>query len=343
MFRSAVRGVLLVVIAGAGLTAHSAFLYYRAVHESGVPLSSNQDWYLLAAWVLAAVYLYLLWFRPRTPFGLALLPMVLGLIGTAALAADPRPFAREPASKVWGTIHGASILLAAVAVLLGFAAGVTYLGQRWRLRRKHGPLRGLRLPSLEWLQHANSHAILLAVFMLGIGIVSGVVLNSIRHANPAERLPWSDPVVLATTGMFAWLLIAVAIGHLHRPAWQGRKVAYLTVASFVVLVIVLALMLLPDTRHGSKGEGGGRKAEGGGVAFPVSSFLPLLRSDLLSVAEGRRAVACSIDVLNFSPSAFRLRAPGAAWSSAFRLPPYPAAHAAGSRPSPFRLPPSALL
>ena len=61
-----------------------------------------------------------------------------------------------------------------MAVLLGFAAGVIYLGQGWRLQRKHGPLRGLRLPSLEWLQQANSHAILLAVLMLGIGIVSGV-------------------------------------------------------------------------------------------------------------------------------------------------------------------------
>ena len=34
--------------------------------------------------------------------------------------------------------------------------------------------------------------------------------------------------------MFAWLLAAVVLGHLRRPAWQGRTVAYLTVASFVV-------------------------------------------------------------------------------------------------------------
>ena len=87
-----------------------------------MPLSSNRDWYLLAAWVLAVVYLYLLCSRPRTPFGLVLLPLVLGLIGTAAWLAGPQPFAREPASKVWGVIHGTSLLLAIVAVLLGFAA-----------------------------------------------------------------------------------------------------------------------------------------------------------------------------------------------------------------------------
>ncbi|MGO8691011.1 MAG: cytochrome c biogenesis protein CcsA [Thermoguttaceae bacterium] len=278
LFRSAVRGVLLVGIAAAGLTAHSIYLYYRAVHTSGVPLSSNRDWCLLAAWVLAVVYLYLLCSHPRTPFGLVLLPLVLGLIGTAAGLADPRPFAREPASKVWGVIHGTSILLAAVAVLLGFAAGVTYLGQRWRLRRKHGPLRSLKLPSLEWLQRANSHAILTAVFLLGIGVVSGILLNSIRHVEAARRLPWSDPVVLGTLGMFAWLLAAVVLGHLRRPAWQGRTVAYLTVASFVALVIVLALVLLPVTRHGGRkaersSEVGSRKSEvASTTVFPNSAF-----------------------------------------------------------------------
>ncbi len=260
MFRSAVRGVLLVVVAAAGLTAHYRLpLLPRAFTPAACPLSSSQDWYLLAAWVLAVVYLYLLCFRPRTPCGLVLLPLVLGLIGAAALLADPQPFAREPASKVWGVIHGTSIMLATVAVLLGFAAGVSYLGQRWRLRRKHAPWGTLRLPSLEWLERANSHAILLAVFMLGIGIVSGMILNSIRYAEPAQRLPWSDPVVLGTMGMFAWLLVAAVVGHLHR-----RRVAYLTVASFVA----------PGDRSGvdaaarhaaqsGGGKDGRRKAEGG--------------------------------------------------------------------------------
>ena len=123
------------------MTAHTAFLYYRAVNASGMPLSSNRDWYLLAAWVLAVVYLYLLCFRPRTPFGLFLLPLVLGLIATAALLADPQPFAREPASKVWGIIHGTSIMLATVAVLVGFAAGVMYLGQALAAEAQACPLR----------------------------------------------------------------------------------------------------------------------------------------------------------------------------------------------------------
>ena len=226
-------------------------IFNCAVHSAGIPLSSFQDWYLLAAWVLVGIYLYLLYYRPKTPFGLLLLPLVLGLIGTAVLLADAHPFAREPASHVWGVIHGTSILLATVAVLLGFAAGVGYLSQAWRLKHKRPPLLDVRLPSLEWLQHANSHAIRAAVLMLGIGILSGMVLNAIRHAGPADRLSLSDPVVASTILVFIWLLIAMIVGYLHGPARHGRRVAYLTLASFVVLVIALGMGLLLRTQHGA--------------------------------------------------------------------------------------------
>ena len=61
----------------------------------GAPLSSEQDWYLVAAWALVVVYLYLALLHPKAPFGLFLLPLALGLIGAATFlatdaAAGPR-------------------------------------------------------------------------------------------------------------------------------------------------------------------------------------------------------------------------------------------------------------
>jgi hypothetical protein len=58
--------------AAAGLFAHSAFLYYRAINAVGAPLSSEKDWYLVAAWATVVVYLYLAVLHPKTPFGLFL-------------------------------------------------------------------------------------------------------------------------------------------------------------------------------------------------------------------------------------------------------------------------------
>ena len=252
LFRSGVRGAIMIAWAGAGLFAHTVFLYYRAVNTTGVPLSSWQDWYLVAAWVLMAIYLYMLFFHPRTSIGIFLLPIVLGLIATAAFVASPEPFAREPASKVWGIIHGASLAAAAVSMLVGFAAGVMYLGQIRRLKQKRPMGQGLRLPSLEWLQRINHRAIIIALIMLGLGVLGGIILNLINHRPQEERIPFSDPLVLSTLVMFFWLLAAVVISQAYKPARQGRKVVYLTLISFVFLAASLAVGLFLNTQHGGK-------------------------------------------------------------------------------------------
>ena len=254
VFRSGVRGALMLGFAAAGLVAHTAFLYHRAMKIPGSPLSSEQDWYLIAAWLLVAVYLYMMWYHPRQSFGLFLLPLVLALIGAGTLLARSEPFAREPASQAWGLVHGAAILLATVAVLVGFVAGVMYLSQDRRLKRKLPPPRGLRLPSLEWLARVNGRALVVAVLMLAVGVVSGVVLNALRRAGGLDLLPWHDPVVFTTVVMLVWLLSAVAFTARYPTQRQGRKVAYLTLVSFVFLVVALAAMLLLDTAHGGKNQ-----------------------------------------------------------------------------------------
>jgi ABC-type uncharacterized transport system permease subunit len=256
LFRSGGRAVVTVGFAGAGLVAHTAFLYNRALTEAGPPLSSERDWYLVASWVLVVVYLHLAVLHPKTPFGLFLLPLVLGLIGTATFLAPSEPLAREPASRIWGAIHGISIVLATVSVLVGFVAGLMYLGQARRLKHKRPSASRLRLPSLEWLRWTNSRAIILSTLMLGLGVLSGMVLNLINFRDKAERLSWNDPVVLSTWLLFFWLLTAVILSAVYRPARQGHKVAYLTLASFVFFVLMLAAGLLMDSRHWGRVERG---------------------------------------------------------------------------------------
>jgi ABC-type uncharacterized transport system permease subunit len=247
LFRSGIRGAIMFGFAGAGLFAHSVFLYHRAATISGPPLSSERDWYLLAAWGLAATYLYLAYYHRHAAFGLFILPLVLGLLGLAAFAADPQPFAQAPASQIWGIIHGVSILMATLAVLVGFAAGLMYLGQAYRLKRKWPLQRGLQLPNLEWLERTNSRAIVISLGMLTVGVLSGIILNLIRAAG---RVPWYDPVVLSTVIMSAWLVATAGAGLCYQPARRGRKVAYLTIVSFLFLAIVLGAQLFLRTQHG---------------------------------------------------------------------------------------------
>ena len=249
LFRSGIRGAIMLGFAGAGLLAHTIYLAERAVSTSGYPLSSEQDWYVVAAWTIAALYLYLTAYHRDNAFGVFLLPLVLGLVAAGAWLADPTPFERRPALFIWGVVHGTSLMLATVAILVGFAAGLMYLAQDRRLKKKLPPLRGLRLPSLEWLRKANSRAIGIAMLLLGIGILAGVILNMIYSRSDGTQLDWTDPVVLATILMFCWITISGGVSALYKPAREGRKVAYLTVLSFVFLICLLAIGFFFDTEH----------------------------------------------------------------------------------------------
>lgn len=232
----------------AGLLAHTIYLVMRgtATHQQTPPLSSWYDWLLLVAWGVAAAYLLSTFRRPQAALGIFALPMVLLLIGVAWMFRDVPPFARNQALMAWGLIHGTALLMGVVAVMLGFVAGVMYLVHSYRLKHKLPPRQGLRLPSLEWLQRANKHALIVSSCLLAIGLISGVVLNLVQRQ---EAMAWSDPVVGTSGILFVWLVTVLGFEVLYKPAQQGRKVAYLTLASFVFLGLVLGTVLLVPSQH----------------------------------------------------------------------------------------------
>lgn len=240
----------------AGFLIHTTWLAYRAImfleqsQSGGTPLAVKQDWFYGIAWGLTLVCLIWLHFRPKLPFALFFLPWVLGLIGAGYWWGDPLPIARHAASRVWGFIHGLSLLLAVLAVCVAFVSGLMYLGQIYRLKTR--PLRGWRLvlPSLEWSQKANTHALGLAVVMLAIGIFSGVFLNAIQDPLAQKRLPWTDPMVAVTSLMFVWLATSLGVGLVYPPLREGRRVVFLTVVSFLFVVVVLIVVVLGLTQHG---------------------------------------------------------------------------------------------
>ncbi|MHB8902549.1 MAG: hypothetical protein ACYC6Y_27625, partial [Thermoguttaceae bacterium] len=106
LFRSGIRGAMMLGFAAAGLLAHTIYLAERAAWASGYPLSSERDWYVVAAWILAAFYLYLTAYHRNNAFGVFLLPLVLGLVAAGAWLGDPTPFERRPALMGWGAVHG---------------------------------------------------------------------------------------------------------------------------------------------------------------------------------------------------------------------------------------------
>ncbi len=269
-YRAPWRRLAMLVAAGAGIVAHTWFLGRRATELAASPLASPADWCLLAAWVLAAVYFAQAIYYGRKSMGLFFLPLVLVLIGAAQLTTQ-QPFAPQRASgasRFWGNVHGIFLLLGTVVVSVGFLAGVMYLVQSHRLKKKLPASRGLRLPSLEWLERINSRSLGLSALLIGVGFASGVVLRRLKHRTDIDYLPWTDPVVISLGLMLLWLVVAELFRLIYPSARRGRKVAYLTVAAFVFLCLTLVSLLWIENQHGNREELTGSRAP------PTATGLP---------------------------------------------------------------------
>jgi len=251
-FRTGVRFAILLGFTIAGLFAHAVYLTTRAegvVSGHGIPpLSSWFDFCLVAAWFLAGAYVVLTVRRPQNAVGIFLLPLVLTLIGVAVLLRDMPPFSSQAASYAWRFLHGFSLLAGTTAVALGFSTGLMYLIASYRLKHKLPPRRGLQLPSLEWLQRFNRESLLVSTCLLAVGLISGLMLNLVRPTAGGLSVSWTDPVVLSSGALFAWVSAATVFESFYKPARQGKKVAYLTLASFVFLGLVLYFVFFRE--HG---------------------------------------------------------------------------------------------
>jgi hypothetical protein len=250
-FRLPIRILFLFLFLGLGLFTHAVYLGMGASRPEAAPFSTWHDWCLVAAWLLAAVYFVSELRRPATTQGVFFLPVVLALVVAAYFLRNQPPFARSESLRAWGMLHGICLLVGTTTVGVGFAGGLMYLVQSYRLRSKMPPKEGLKLPTLEWLQSFTERMLVVSSAMIGLGLLTGVIMNIVSHANESANLPWTDPVVWSSAILFGWLAAVSIFNTLYRPARQGRKVAYLVVASFLFLAIELGIVFFAPSKHAS--------------------------------------------------------------------------------------------
>jgi hypothetical protein len=242
-FRVAVRHALVLAITAAGLFAHVVWFCLSARTTTTTPLVSWYGWCMLIALALVFVYLWLRIRYPEKSLGLFLLPMVIGVIGTALLfLSDQEPIVTKASLSFWSLLHGMALLLGSIAATLGFIAGIMYLVQSFRLKRKLPPRQGLRLPSLEQLQRYNYWLLTLSTGLLATGLLAGIIRKACLSLAAETSAPWNPIVVISSVLLLLWLIITGLFEYFYKPARQGKKVAYLTVTSFILLGAVMVLV-----------------------------------------------------------------------------------------------------
>ncbi len=271
------RMVVVLLMAILGLVTHAMFLWDRwaAVNRSvgpGALPATLFDWSLLAAWVLAAIYVFLAIRRPTNAIGPFLLPLVLAMILGALSVRSGQPFDRTASTGLWRYIHGGSLSLGTVAVTLGLATALMNLVQEYRLKTKRGMSGKLRLPSLEYLHTLGRSCLVVSTIAIACGLVSGVVLNFQRNGS----VNWFESGIIFSGGLLIWLVIASIL------EWQAARratswSAYLNIASF--LIVFLALFLVFAAPHGRTKTSASGKSEHSTDFFP-----PLIKNEPQALA-----------------------------------------------------------
>ncbi len=238
------RNLLVIGMLVLGLIAHSIFLVnqfsLQALQGERPQLLANWfQWAVLGAWGLAVVCLVLTLRNPNGSMGLFLTPLVLILIALGLLLRSSAPFHPQTTVNLWRTIHGVGLLVSTMFIALGLAFGLMYLFQSYRLKMRRLKKSKIKLPTLEFLQSMNRLSIFASAIGLGIGLLSGIVLNFNREG----QIAWFSGGIMFTFALFVWVFVAALLEIASRGALGGRRSAYLTIANFVFMVLVLAIVL----------------------------------------------------------------------------------------------------
>ncbi len=241
------RNLILIGMLGLGWIAHTLFLVNQlsgGADAAPLWLSSWFQWAILGAWGLAGIYLFLLIRNPQSAIGVFLTPPILALIVLAMVVRNSPPFAPETTAGLWRSLHGVSLLVGTMFICFGVAFGTMYLVQSRRLKSKFRPAKGFSLPTLEFLQSMNRLSLFVSVIGLGLGMISGIAMN----VGEDGKIAWLSGGIVFTCALFIWSLIAAIMEVASQSSLGGRRTAYLAIANFVFLLVVLCIVLFSS--HG---------------------------------------------------------------------------------------------
>jgi len=197
-----------VAVLAAGAVAHGAMFTLLHSAEPTPPLTHLPSALSFMAWVGTVAFLLLAW-RARLA-GLVALVAPMSCLGVAAAVfSTPATTALPGHAAGAGSLPHAHVLLASAGLaLLGLAglAGLSFLVEHRRLKKKRPIVGGAGWPSLEALDRAGAFAVAAGFPLLTLGVITGslwqrATSGAYFSGNPHETfclLAWAVYGVLAS-------------------------------------------------------------------------------------------------------------------------------------------------
>ncbi|NOZ21316.1 MAG: cytochrome c biogenesis protein CcsA [Planctomycetes bacterium] len=232
-----------------GFAVHTLVLILHAVQYGGIPIGKLSETVLLFLWCIALVGLFVACFYKLTALSAYILPVLVVFSAGAAALAHRGGEVPEGLNAFWTALHTIPIFLGFAFFALGFAASLLYLTQERRLKSKLLEPLIARLPSLETLDRTAKMSTLIGFPLYTLGLILGIVW---ARSGSAVALGW-PPDAIIVVGIVAWVVYCALVHVRLAEITHGRKVAYLTIAGFILVIAAFLGSLVFGQFHTLKG------------------------------------------------------------------------------------------
>lgn len=223
---------------GMGALIHLCFLALVFGARNG--LAHLQDLHgalSLSAFLLVVGYLAFFWRWRFAVLGAFVAPVATVLTIALPLTPVESLTVSGQVTHLLGKMH---IIFSALGVaVFGLAAAMAclYLLQERALKRKKVGSLLLRLPALTALDEVGQRLLLIGFPLFTLSVITGMLWT--------RRLPVPEGFRLGhVLSWVTWFDYGILIVARYARGWRGRRVAWLTIFGFLVLVIVLLLYLV---------------------------------------------------------------------------------------------------
>ena len=210
-----------------GLLLHTAALVCRGIGAGRLPMTNQYEFATSFAWGLCLVSLIFIARFKFPVIGAFVVPVVLLLIGYAAMQSREVKELMAPLRSTWLGFHVSTAIIAYGSFGVSFVLGIIFL---LREKMKDRGFWDRHVPTREKLDLISYRSVCLGLLFLTFTIVTGAI-----WAEQAWGSYWSwDPK--ETWSLVTWLVYAVYLHLRVRRGWRGRAAAVFAVAGFICVI-----------------------------------------------------------------------------------------------------------
>ena len=207
---------------------HTLAIAVRWAVTGHLPVMHTYENSLAGTWFVMLTYFGLRYAFPLSrPFGVAVIPLVLLILGNGIQTGGELQPLEPPYKSNWLYVHVLFAWFAFGSFVTAFAAGVMYL---LKARSDKGVLS--RLPELKLLDELSLRLILFGFFSEAIMTGSGAIW---AHGLWGRYWGW-DPV--ETWSLISWLTYGLNLHLRITLGWKGRRAAWLAIISLFGVVFL---------------------------------------------------------------------------------------------------------